>query len=218
MHLDAAGSLGGREPDDELEAVDVVLREREDEAERDRPSARELEVRDRPGERPLAAPDQVVLLRRAVDRDREHVHEPGERLPAPRGQEHAVGGDRRQHPELAGLRRAVRAAAVEQRLAARDRELPVAEGGGGLEAVREELQTGAPLGPSALTPSSNGRRRCCRVASDAAAEPARLRWDSSQPWRPRAPISPARSWIPPTCSPTWPKSSSIRTSRGMAFR
>ena len=63
VHLDAAGSLGGREPDDELEAVDVVLGEREDEAERATPRTRDLEVRDRAGECPLPAPDQVVLLR-----------------------------------------------------------------------------------------------------------------------------------------------------------
>ena len=144
MHLDAACALGGREPDDELEAVDVVLGEREDESERATPGTRELEVRDRAGECPLTAADQVVLLRRAVDRDREHVHEPGERLPAPRGQEHAVGGDGGQHPELAGAREELRERAVEQRLAARDRELAVAEAGSGLEAVREELQRELP--------------------------------------------------------------------------
>ena len=109
------------------------------------PQARgDLEVRDRPGECALAAPDQVVLLRRAVDRDREHVDEPGERLPAPRGQEHPVGRDRGQHPELAGSREELRERAVEQRLAAGDRELPVAELGSGLEAVREELQRELP--------------------------------------------------------------------------
>ena len=144
MHLDAAGALGGCEPDDELEAVDVVLGEREDEAERATPRTRDLEVRDRAGEGPLPAPDQVVLLRGAVDRDREHVHEPGERVPAPRGEEHAVGGDGGQHPELAGSGEELRERAVEQRLAARDRELPVAEARSGLEAVREELQRELP--------------------------------------------------------------------------
>jgi hypothetical protein len=63
VHLNAARTVLGREPDDELDAVDVVLREREDEPERNRRPANDLEVGDRAGERSGPAADRVVLRR-----------------------------------------------------------------------------------------------------------------------------------------------------------
>ena len=75
VHLDAARALPGREAHDEVEAVDVVLGEREDEAERDARGARWLEVRERGGEGARPARIASCSVGRAVDRDREDVHE-----------------------------------------------------------------------------------------------------------------------------------------------
>ena len=58
MHLHAAGALPRSEADDELEAVEVVLGEREDEAERRPGGADRLEIADGARERSPAAPDR----------------------------------------------------------------------------------------------------------------------------------------------------------------
>ena len=180
MHLDAPGSLAAasRTTNSRLSTLCWVSVKMKPNGP---PRRARVEVRDRSGECPFAAPDQVVLLGRAVDRDREHVDELGERVPAPRGEEHAVRGDRRQHAELAGAGEKLRQRAVEQRFAAGDRELPVSEARQRPRGSPRGAPTGAPLGPSVLTPSSSVRRRCCSAATDAPGERVPRRWGCRYP-------------------------------------
>ena len=140
MYLDAARAVLCRKPHDEFEAVDVVQCQCEDQPERDTRRANDLEIRHCAGERSVMATDCIVFRRCAVDGNRDDIEQGRQCPPTRRRGEHAVGGDSGEHAQSARVGEQLGKLLVEQGLAARHRELAIAQPGSVVETGGQRVE------------------------------------------------------------------------------